>query len=350
MPKISVVVPVYNVVDYLPRCIDSILAQTFSDFELILVDDGSTDSCGAICDDYAQKDSRIVIIHKENGGVSKARNAGIDIAVGEYISFVDSDDYIKPDFLETLYNEIIKGDFDCVASGFARKDSFDNTISEWVAVPHIVEFNNNEERMRYIICKVLKGKTGWELWTRLFNASIIKQHNIRMCETCDDFAEDLGFFLAFLLHCKKVISINYIGYCYFQREESMMHNSQNIIRLNEMNELSKWYYALLNNENDKVLLKDFSLVHFFLIYNQLQKANSFKYFHMVPEICQSINDYEWYKKHIKKVVIKPRMLFPFYKKKIVFQYRNLCFYTIHKNYRLFRKISRTYDKFNNCEK
>mgnify|MGYP002509841391 CR=1 FL=1 len=83
--KVSIILPVYNVAQYVMRCLESLSSQTLQDIEVILVDDGSTDSCGAICDDYAQKDSRIVVIHKENGGVSKARNAGIDIAVGEYI-------------------------------------------------------------------------------------------------------------------------------------------------------------------------------------------------------------------------------------------------------------------------
>lgn len=107
MPHISVIVPVYNVEKYLHRCVDSILAQTFSDFELILVDDGSTDNCGKICDEYAKKDNRIHVIHKDNGGLSDARNAGIDWAFAnsdsEWITFIDSDDWIHPKYLEALY-------------------------------------------------------------------------------------------------------------------------------------------------------------------------------------------------------------------------------------------------------
>lgn len=99
-PKISVIVPVYNVEQYLPRCIDSILAQTFTDFELLLIDDGSTDNSGKICDEYASKDSRIRVFHKENGGVSSARNLGLDNAEGEYILFIDGDDAISIDTLE----------------------------------------------------------------------------------------------------------------------------------------------------------------------------------------------------------------------------------------------------------
>ena len=101
-PLISVIIPIYKVEDLLPRCVDSVISQTYENLEIILVDDGSPDRCGQICEDYAQKDPRIRCIHKENGGLSSARNAGLDIARGEYIAFVDSDDWIEPDTYETM--------------------------------------------------------------------------------------------------------------------------------------------------------------------------------------------------------------------------------------------------------
>jgi len=103
MPEISVIVPVYNVEKYLRKCIDSILTQTFTDFELWLVDDGSPDNCGVICDEYAQKDVRVKVIHKKNGGLSDARNAALDVMQGKYVFFVDSDDWIAADTLEIMY-------------------------------------------------------------------------------------------------------------------------------------------------------------------------------------------------------------------------------------------------------
>lgn len=110
MIDISIIVPVYNVEKYLITCIDSILQQTILNFELILVNDGSTDSCGQICDEYQKLDKRVVVIHKENGGLSSARNAGLDVARGNYIAFVDSDDYISKDMYEILFNNIKKYD------------------------------------------------------------------------------------------------------------------------------------------------------------------------------------------------------------------------------------------------
>lgn len=134
MPKVSVIVPVYNTEQYLPRCIDSILAQTFTDFELILVNDGSTDNSGKICNEYAQKDPRIVVIHKGNGGASSARNKGIDIAQGEWISFVDSDDeYYNDDSLFYLYSQITNN-IELVIGGYVHcdKDGIIYSISDRV--------------------------------------------------------------------------------------------------------------------------------------------------------------------------------------------------------------------------
>lgn len=117
---ISVIVPVYNVEPYLHQCVDSILAQTYTDFELILVDDGSPDNCGAICDEYAEKDSRIRVIHQKNGGLSAARNAGIDAARGEYLAFVDSDDWVHPEMLRLLHQAICQTGLQISACSFLR--------------------------------------------------------------------------------------------------------------------------------------------------------------------------------------------------------------------------------------
>lgn len=112
MPKISVIVPVYNVEQYLAACVQSVLAQTYRDFELILVDDGSPDRCGALCDGYALQDGRVRVVHKKNGGLSSARNAGLDVMQGQYVTFVDSDDVVHPQYLEILLSLLQKEDAD----------------------------------------------------------------------------------------------------------------------------------------------------------------------------------------------------------------------------------------------
>ena len=134
--KLSIIVPVYKVEPYLRRCVDSILAQTFRDFELILVDDGSPDGCPAICDEYAAKDSRVKVIHKKNGGLSDARNAGIEIAQGEYLGFVDSDDSISPNMYQRLLEMAQRHHAEITACGILNLDQDGNVVGQW---PNLTE-------------------------------------------------------------------------------------------------------------------------------------------------------------------------------------------------------------------
>ena len=131
--SISIIVPVYNVERYLHCCLDSILAQTFTDFECICIDDGSTDGSGKILDEYAEKDSRFVVIHKDNGGVSSARNAGLDVARGEWLAFVDSDDWVEKGFLFEQFSDGTSGDFDVVVCGLYGKGKPRRTVMNRIA-------------------------------------------------------------------------------------------------------------------------------------------------------------------------------------------------------------------------
>lgn len=127
MPKVSIIVPVYKAENYLHRCVDSILAQTFTDWELLLVDDGSPDRSGEICDEYASKDARIRVFHKENGGVSSARQKGLDEAVGEYTIHADPDDWVEPMMLEELYKRAKEDDADMVICDYYMNDGKNQT-------------------------------------------------------------------------------------------------------------------------------------------------------------------------------------------------------------------------------
>ena len=132
--KLSIIVPIYKIEEFLPHCIESILSQTFQDFELILVDDGSPDRCPAICDKYAKEDSRIKVIHKPNGGLVSARKAGLQIAKGDYVGYVDGDDWIEPEFYAKLMTAAIENDADIVAEGFI-KDIGDNCTLKINPIP-----------------------------------------------------------------------------------------------------------------------------------------------------------------------------------------------------------------------
>ena len=146
-PLISVIVPVYNVAEYLPECVDSIINQTYKNLEIILVDDGSTDACPDICDDYAKRDSRIRVIHKKNGGLSDARNAGLDICTGEWIGFVDSDDYIAPSMYEKMYAVAIKNYADVVAC-YSTRDAKIKLDTDGIS--NVLVFEQREKMIEYM--------------------------------------------------------------------------------------------------------------------------------------------------------------------------------------------------------
>ena len=192
MFKISIIVPVYNTEKYLDRCIQSILSQTYTDFELLLINDGSTDSSGAICDKYAEQDSRVRVFYKENGGVSSARNVGLNNAEGEYIIFVDSDDYMKPQMCEILYNTLIREQADIVICGTEETGG-----GFWK--PRNNE-NYNRESFFENFGKLLQTELLSPPWNKIFIKSRIK-HYFR-----DDisFGEDLVFNLQYLFHCNKI--------------------------------------------------------------------------------------------------------------------------------------------------
>ena len=173
MPTISVIVPVYNVEKYLCCCVDSILAQTFTDIEVLLVDDGSTDGSGAICDEYAQKDSRVRVFHKANGGVSSARNLGLDEATGKFFLLCDSDDVIHPQLLSMAVSEIDQNELDCLIYGYSCVDeekTFEEVRKE-IRKKETVELMNREQvfreilrgqRFRMLACNKLYRAELWE--------------------------------------------------------------------------------------------------------------------------------------------------------------------------------------------
>ena len=208
MPKISVFVPVYNTEKYLRQCIDSILAQTFTDFELLLINDGSTDGSGAICDEYAQKDSRVRVFHQENGGVSSARNLGLNNVRGEWISFVDSDDWVKKNFLDKLIVNSENVDLVCV--GFIQ-------IEDKLKYRNVDYEGNASECLGLFFENRILGF----LWNKLFKTDIIKSNNLLLNESIS-FREDEEFVLRYFCYITKVNSISYS--CYYYDNKSDLSN------------------------------------------------------------------------------------------------------------------------------
>lgn len=205
-PLISVIVPVYNVEKYLPRCIDSIIDQTFKNFELLLIDDGSKDKSGEICDEYAKRDNRIKVFHKENGGVSSARNVGLDSAKGEWISFCDSDDYVYPSWLECFVKNLSLSP-DLVITGFISQTIENNKQYKYIKA--------NIFTVQDVITELLEADILGYLWCKCFNKKIIKLSGIKFNERYIIW-EDVLFIYQYLCCCHKVVSDSSINYYYFQ--------------------------------------------------------------------------------------------------------------------------------------
>ncbi len=206
--KVSIIVPVYMNEAYLGKCIDSILCQTYQNLQIILIDDGSTDSCPNICDGYAAKDKRIDVIHKSNGGVSSARNAGLSVATGDYVTFIDSDDYISEDYIESMlcYAE----DSCVVVSGYSCTDEFGSIYKT-------VVFQSSD--VEDLITKSIFGYTCMKLIDRNLISDIRFQDTLR---------EDLIFNLNILSrnHDVKYKIIENTGYFYRQHSNSLLHSKK----------------------------------------------------------------------------------------------------------------------------
>lgn len=211
---ISIIVPVYKSEPYLHRCVDSILAQTFTDFELILVDDGSPDKCPAICDEYAARDSRVQVIHKANGGVSSARNAGLDAACGKYIMFCDSDDYVDSDWCQELYNAVLGYPTSCIVSNFMRvwPDKMVAKVSPELNIGHTLSYYE----------MYLMGLSGIT-WNKIYDHAILNEHSIRFHPEIR-IGEDVGFNAQYHQHCDTITYISKPLYYYRDTPESALNS------------------------------------------------------------------------------------------------------------------------------
>ena len=216
-PLVSIIVPVYNTEKYLNRCIDSILAQTFMDFELILVDDGSTDGSGAICDEYAQKDPRVVVIHQKNKGQAAARNRALDIAQGEYIGFVDSDDYIHPQMYEILLNQARIIHADISVCGY-------QSVSETKALmpvpnPGCRQWNGRDFLKHCLLNQV--DKKPWVLWDKVFRRACFA--SLRMPE--GRIYEDNAVVYKLIYAAERIADCDEKLYCYCFNENSTVNQN-----------------------------------------------------------------------------------------------------------------------------
>ncbi len=209
---VSVIVPVYKVEQYLPRCLDSIINQTYQNLEIILIDDGSPDDSGKICDSYACKDNRIKVFHTENGGQAKARNHGLKIALGDFIAFVDSDDWCEPDMIETLVDRAVVTGAEICMAGFFREEPQGSVI---ISCKETTYYSTNEAQKA-----LLYGEIDNTVWNKIYIRSIFEEERFPEGK----YFEDLASIHHFLSHANVVDVIKKPVYHYFQREASTIHS------------------------------------------------------------------------------------------------------------------------------
>ena len=223
-PLISFVVPIYNVEPYLKRCLDSLVNQTYKNLEIILVDDGSPDNCAKICDEYSTKDDRIKVIHKQNGGLMAAWIDGVKISSGEYVYFVDSDDWIEPDSVQdyidvisTYEPNIIINDYYIASSNYKE---YANGVS-YEKEGFLIEEDFIDIKQKYMKQEL---SFYYYRWNKLFKRELIL-NNIKYCDKSVAIFEDINIVFAVMLDIKNVYILKKPGYNYFVREDSMIRES-----------------------------------------------------------------------------------------------------------------------------
>lgn len=269
-PLISVIIPIYNVEQYLKRCVESIRHQTYSNLEIILVDDGSPDSCGKICDDYQKADNRIKVIHKKNGGLSDARNVGIEIARGEYITCIDSDDFISPFFIENLWIAIQKSECEIATSWFVDYYEGDKIPeTKKVNIKDIKVFNREE------FYKKLLYQDGVEIsaWGKLYKTNLFQGVKYPVGK----LYEDIPTTYLLVEKTTKVAVIPNIDYFYFQRTTSIAQAAFSVRKMDAINHMDDFKNYIIQK------------------YPSLEKAAECRYFSTVCNILFQIHSPEFAK-------------------------------------------------------
>lgn len=310
MTKVSVIVPIYNVEKYFDRCMKTLINQTLQDIEIILVDDGSPDNCPKMCDDYAKRDRRIKVIHKKNGGLSDARNAGLEIATGEYVAFVDSDDYTSFNAYEKLYDVAKVGNYDVVFAGFVRHDKDGNIIkcftyngeyigkdiSRFLSDMLYQEKQNSEEKE---ICM--------SVWNAVYRKEILDNNEIRFMSERKFLSEDILFHTEILPCCKRIRCIPNHFYHYLHNDSSLTHN----FNPTKIDASIRLYEALLSNiekKNLDVLRQQVMLFFIRYIRGIIMKGIFFSNLKFAEEkkLCFKVYNYSGWKEIFQMIPISSR--------------------------------------------
>lgn len=252
-PKVSIIVPIYNVEKYLDRCIQSLLGQTLTDIEIIMVDDGSPDRCPQMCDEYAEKDSRIKVIHKSNAGLGYARNSGLEIATGEYVAFVDSDDYVDTRMYESLYASAQQENADAVFCGFYTEVK----KGKWIESNEVLENKvwKGDAVRNFMLDMIASApyvkqerKYQMSVWHSIYRRAIIKDNNISFFSERYVVSEDIPFQVDFLSNAKTVTYLKQVHYRYCLNGTSLTKS----FKIEKYNGYKNLRTLLLSKLNDDI--------------------------------------------------------------------------------------------------
>ena len=342
-PSISVIVPFYNDSATIERCIRSILEQSFEDFELILVDDGSSDGSVDIADRFSQIDKRIKIIQQQNQGVSVARNTGVESALGECIVFCDADDYYGKDRLQNLYEKSENNDI--VFTNYINIDENGNVNKETLYPNRSFQLDSKKDHLDFIINEVFQRGCSWTVWSCLFKRNIITNNNIRFNTKCDNFGEDLGFVLEYLLYSNNISISEDNTYYYVSHSGSMSDKNNTVIRMNSMNEVSKNFYKRCQETGYKRYEKTLSVVHFLIMYGQYYKMIGKPVYSELSKEIDKIDDKEFFNKMIKKLLLSYKEICKYTDKRTAKQILLFTNYCLHGNWERFKIESAIFYKF-----
>lgn len=304
-PLISIIVPVYNAQNTLNRCIDSIMNQTFYDWELLLIDDGSIDKSGEICDKYAEFDNRVKVFHKKNEGVSTTRNLGIKNSIGKYITFIDCDDEVVKSYLAVLYENIRCGaDIVFFFSKWIYKDNSQVEIL-------LDNFNSNEQNaIEKEIALLMDNKTGHDLlgftWNKIFKSSIIKEHHLRFVENLV-ISEDEIFTLDYCRYIKQLKVIPFSLYIYYKNEVGLTYKKK---KPSEWMLLADCYNYLMNQYTYEGIKKILNRRIKICLLNAINNCNLsltskfYVIFHFIREFCKKNHLSMPYKSILRVLILK----------------------------------------------
>lgn len=265
--EISVIVPIYKVEQYLEECVDSLIEQTYKNIEIILVDDGSPDNCGAICDRYAEQDDRIQVIHKKNGGLSDARNAGLDIASGEYVLFIDSDDYVSVDMVEELYGAIKKQNADISVCYFQRV-YVGNRKDKITEIDEPKECYSPKELLSQLYT-TNNSPIAFVAWNKVYKKTLFSENGIRYPE--GKYHEDTFTTYQLLYYAMKIAVVRKPLYFYRIRNDSIMtegFSEKRLDNLEAMQQEMEFYHEKGETELLTMALNRFCKISI-LLYNQI---------------------------------------------------------------------------------